>query len=86
MLAASRSVKEEPWTSFYPCRYETGHPILYSLEAQKLLRSGPIYTSVPIRETRMKKRAAHTNAQKKGTCTSTHTAPVVRCRGVQLSR
>jgi len=39
--------------------------IVFARRREKLFRSGPIYTSVPARETRMKSRAAHTKSEEK---------------------
>src|SRR5512134_1341131 len=47
---------------------------------KKPLRSDPIYTSVPKRETRMDQRAAHTNAQS----TNTETSSTLRSGRFQL--
>jgi len=47
---------------------------------EKLFRSGPIYTSVPRRETRMNSRAAHTKTEEK----NGRSAAIVLCR-FQLS-
>ena len=39
--------------------------IVFARRREKLFRSGPIYTSVPKRETRMSSRAAHTKAEER---------------------
>ena len=54
--------RKRPWTSFYPCRWETGHPILYAHKAPEAFsgatpsilrfpRGRPAWTNGPLTPT-----------------------------------
>jgi len=55
--------RKRPWTSFYPCRSRTGHPMMYSHEARKAFQERPHLYFGSRKGNPHAKRAAHTNAQ-----------------------
>jgi hypothetical protein len=55
--------RKRPWTSFYPCRSRTRHPMMYSRQAQEAFQERPHLYFGSQRGDPHAQRVAHTHAQ-----------------------